>query len=488
MSVNILGYGVYIPRYRIAYEETRKAWENLQYLLGTGPRLGVMEKAVPHYDEDSITMAVEAGKNAVRCAGIDIGELGALIMGSATPPYQNRDSSSTVAAALYMRKDIVNMDLNQASRSGTSALRAAEAIVESGMAKYALVIASDLCRPEPGTELEPTLSAGAGALVLGKEEGIAEIEDRYSFSSETFDMWAEAHEELLRYDDSVYRLHFLNAITESGKGLLEKMGLKASDYKYAVFNQPNARREPIRVGRALNFTLEQIEAGVVASKVGDAHCASPFIGLAKVLDEAEGGDRIFLASYGSGGSDAFSLRTKPKISGLKRPSLVKDYLEDKININYSMYLKFLRLVHLRRPQDELLPSTWEILRLNPVRFRPQYWECAKCGYLSTSLQKVCPKCHSQQWKGPFPLPEKGKIYSFTEGTVAPGPNWEQEVRDRYAVALVEFGDGKRVVAKVVDYDGVELDIGTDVEMVFRKYQSLPVNIYSYKFRPPLKRA
>jgi uncharacterized OB-fold protein len=270
---------------------------------------------------------------------------------------------------------------------------------------------------------------------------------------------------------------------------MKKMGLKPEDYNYGVFHQSNARREPIKGGRALGFDKKQVEPGIVASRIGDAHSASPFIGLAQILDNATGGERVLFCSYGSGGSDAFSIKIKSGIKNLKRPCLEKDYVEDKIEIDYPTYLRFMGLVRLNRPQDEPFPSSWEVLRLNPIRFRPHIWECAKCGYLITSLQTICPnrKCRSQEWKGPFFLPEKGKIYSFTEGTVAPGPNWEHEKRGEYVGALIEFDNGKRVFAKVVETENIKLEIGTEVEFVFRRYQSLPVNIYSYKFRPPLKK-
>jgi len=51
----ILGYGAYIPCYRLPTTEIARVWKG----GGSGPNL---EKAVAAADEDTVTMAIEAAR------------------------------------------------------------------------------------------------------------------------------------------------------------------------------------------------------------------------------------------------------------------------------------------------------------------------------------------------------------------------------------------------------------------------------------------
>jgi len=90
--VGIVSYGAYIPIYRLSQAEIARAW-------GGGGGRG--EKAVANYDEDSITMAVEA---AIDCLnGMDRHTVDGLYFASTTPPYGEKQSASIVATAADLR-------------------------------------------------------------------------------------------------------------------------------------------------------------------------------------------------------------------------------------------------------------------------------------------------------------------------------------------------------------------------------------------------
>ena len=67
MVVGIVGYGAHIPRRRIKVEEIAKVWgaDAPSYKKG----LQLHEKSVPGADEDTITLSVEATRNALARAG-----------------------------------------------------------------------------------------------------------------------------------------------------------------------------------------------------------------------------------------------------------------------------------------------------------------------------------------------------------------------------------------------------------------------------------
>ena len=68
-NIGIVGYGSYIPRYRIKLEEIAKVWGADADAYKRG--LMLYEKSVPAPDQDVITMSVEAARRAVVRAGIN---------------------------------------------------------------------------------------------------------------------------------------------------------------------------------------------------------------------------------------------------------------------------------------------------------------------------------------------------------------------------------------------------------------------------------
>ena len=97
MSVGIVSYGAYIPRYRIKIEEIAKVWGSNASSIIDG--LMVYEKSVPDMDEDTITIAVEAARHAINRAGINPEKIGALYTGSESHPYAVKPTSTVVAEA-----------------------------------------------------------------------------------------------------------------------------------------------------------------------------------------------------------------------------------------------------------------------------------------------------------------------------------------------------------------------------------------------------
>ena len=91
----------------------------------------------------------------------------------------------------------------------------------------------------------------------------------------------------------------------------------------------------------LGFTPEQIQAGLVARRMGNAYAGSSLLGLAAVLDVARPGDRVFFCSYGSGaGSDAFALRVTDALPGRRSGPTVADLLDRGRRVNgYGEYLR-----------------------------------------------------------------------------------------------------------------------------------------------------
>ena len=110
--IGIIGYGAYVPRYRIPAAEIARIWK------GAEGSLLVKEKAVPGLDEDVITMSIEASRNALARAGIDPQELRAVWVGSESHPYAVKPSGTVVAEAIGASANIQSGDWEFACKAG----------------------------------------------------------------------------------------------------------------------------------------------------------------------------------------------------------------------------------------------------------------------------------------------------------------------------------------------------------------------------------
>jgi hydroxymethylglutaryl-CoA synthase len=216
-------------------------------------------------------------------------------------------------------------------------------LVGSGMANYALAVGMDTAQGQPGDALEYTAGAGGAAFVVGpSEDSLAIIEASYSFVTDTPDFWRRAEQ---KYPEHGQRFTgepaYFKHITEAGSALMEDLGASASDFKYAVFHQPNAKF-PQRAAGMLGFKEEQIKPGLLVPVIGNTYAGAALIGLTATLDVAQPGDRILMVSFGSGaGSDAFALRVTDAL--LERRDLAlktTDYISRRTQIDYATYVRY----------------------------------------------------------------------------------------------------------------------------------------------------
>jgi len=339
--IGIAAYGVYIPRWRIKVEEIARVWGHDAERYREN--LFIKEKAVPALDEDTVTLSVEAARNALkRAPEVNPKEIGALYVGSESHPYAVKPTATIVAEAIDATPSLTAADLEFACKAGTAGIQACMGLVAAGYIKYGMSIGADTAQAQPADALEYAAAAGAAAFIVGKDEVLAEIEGIYSFTRDVPDFW--------RREGSAYPRHGGRFTGEEGyfaqtvnctRGLMERLGTTPEDYDYAVFHQPNGKY-PLRAADILGFSREKIVPGLVVTNVGNTYAGSSLIGLAAVLDGAEAGSRILMTSYGSGaGSDSFSFVVTDNVDEKRdlAPS-VDYYVKWRAYIDYSLYSKF----------------------------------------------------------------------------------------------------------------------------------------------------
>jgi len=347
-NAGIVGWGVYIPRLRIRAVDIAKVW-------GFSPEvtknLWIEEKAVESIDEDTITIAYAAARYAIQRASIDPNTIDAVYVGTESKPYAVKPCATIVAEALGIHPKHQVADLEFACRAGAEAIRIGISLVESGQARHVLAIGADTSQSSPGDVLEFTASSGGAAYIVGpKSESVAYFEGSVTYSTDTPDFWRREGVPYPRHGegftgDPAYFHHIVSA----AKLLMEELGLRPSDFDYAVFHQPNGKF-PLKAGAMLGFPKDKVLPGIVTPWIGNTYNGSMLIGLAKVLEQAKPGQRILAVSFGSGaGSDAFSIIVTDRIQEVvDRAPKVDDFLKRKKYISYGEYLKMRRMIKAYR--------------------------------------------------------------------------------------------------------------------------------------------
>jgi hydroxymethylglutaryl-CoA synthase len=346
MKYGIVGYGSYIPCYRVTAQsiaqEHHHDWKKITYSLG------VTEKSVPARDEDAVTLGVQAARHALQRANINPLDIGLIYVGSESHPYAVKPSATIIGAALGMPRQYAAADFEFACKAGTAALQAAYAQVKSGFVQYALAIGSDTAQSAPGDILEFTAAAAAAAYIVGTGDAVlATIDNTFSLSSDTPDFWRRSQ---CAYPQHVGRFTaepgYFSHVQEMTDLVLQRTGLRPQDFDHVIFHQPNVRF-PTSIGMRLGFSAQQFEAGLLVKEIGNSYSASSLLGLTAVLDVAQPGQRLLLVSYGSGsGCDAFVLTTTAHLPQAQtRAIATRAYARRKQYISYTHYRYNLDMIY-----------------------------------------------------------------------------------------------------------------------------------------------
>lgn len=342
-QTGIVSYGTYIPTYRVRLSDIARAWDkNGVEIQGS---LGIKEKSVPGVDEDAVTIALEAGSQSLYGYSGNPTDIDVLFVGSESHPYAVNPTSTIVGELLSIGNSYLAVDMQFACKAATAGMQAIAGIVGSGHVEHGMVIGADTAQSKPHDALEYTSAAAGAAYILGSTQCIASLISYSSFSSDTPDFWRR---DGLRYPshsgrftgEPAYFAHVMGASTQ----LLQKTDMKPSDFSYCVFHMPNGKF-PRDVARRLGFTKEQLLPSLTVDAIGNPYSASALLGLAAVLDIAKPGEKIFMASYGSGaGSDSFVWEVTEEIVAFRSRanayrSTVSEQISQKTYIDYVGYLK-----------------------------------------------------------------------------------------------------------------------------------------------------
>src|SRR4030042_1602401 len=238
--VGITSYGAYVPGHRMKREDCVKAWGGFA-MPG--------ERAVAYYDEDSVSMAVEA---AIDClTGIDVKKVDGLFFATTTSPYKEKQCSALIAVPLDLRADIRTADVTTSLRAGTTALALAFDTVKAGSANSVLMATADMRLGAPAGMGEQQMGDGAAALLLGNQNVIAEILGAYSISDELAGTWRSEEDKFVRSGEDRFVMDegYSKYVPQTIAGVLKKCGLTSKDIAKVALDPPG---DPRRHGKAIS--------------------------------------------------------------------------------------------------------------------------------------------------------------------------------------------------------------------------------------------
>jgi hydroxymethylglutaryl-CoA synthase len=442
----IKSFGIYLPLWRLPLNVISPGFKG--------------EKAVAALDEDSVTMAVSASQECLR--GLDRKIVDGLIFSSTTFPFAEKQLASLIALAIDLRPDIFTLDIGGSLKAGTGGLKVAVDTIQVRGAKNVLVVAADCRTASPGSPLEMSLGDGAAAILVGRDDVIAEFEESFSIANEMMDIWrASGHSFVQTWEERFIVMRGYQAIMiKTIKGLLERQGLKSSDYHRLALYTPDMRSH-LQVAKELGFDSKSQVQDPSLSKIGNIGTPQPLLLLGEILKKAHEGERLMVAGYG-GGADALSFKTTQRISEAQRLRGLEDYLKSMRNIpDYLSYLKSRGLIQQDPPRPEFgntAPSATSVWRERDQIFGMKGARCKSCKTIQFPPQRVCVQCHTKDQFEPIRLAEcKGKLFSFSRDALTDT-----------VMGMIDFDEGGRMFGSLTDCFFEELKVDMPVRMQFRK--------------------
>jgi hydroxymethylglutaryl-CoA synthase len=435
----ILGWGVHIPHGRLDRTE-------IAPLVGTGGGKG--SRAVASYDEDSTTMAVEAGRNVLRAGGPTPS---AVWLATTTPTYLDKTNASAAHAALRLDHAAAAYDAIGSVRSAAGALRAGL----DGPAAT-LVIASDLRTGRPGSADEAAGGDAAAALLVGDSgdaPALAELVATASVTEEFLDRWRVPGDVGSRqWEERFGETKYVPLGAEALKAALGDAGLDVAGVDHLVVAGLH-ERACASVAKTSGVDADKV-ADRLAATIGNPGAAQPALLLARALETAQPGQTVVLLVL-SDGADAFVFKTTEALASYLPSRPVTTQIMSGAPVDYGRYLAWRGLLPVEPPR-------------RPEPARPSASAAGRNADWKFGLASSAGVLADQQ----------GVVTTYTIDKLA----YSQSPPVVFAV--VDFDDGERLPIELTDVAAADVEIGMRVEMTFRRlFTADGIANYFWKARP-----
>jgi 3-hydroxy-3-methylglutaryl CoA synthase len=460
-TVGILAYGAYLPRLRLARKAVAdaNAWFN-PALKG----LAKGERTMCNWDEDAVTMAVEAARDCL--IGHDRAAVTGLAFASTSFPFEDRLNAGIVLEALNLAPSVNAQDLTASQRAATSGLAAALQMARGGAGPI-LLAASEKRRTKSASPLELQTGDGAAALLVGTGPVVARLIGHASRTVDFVDHFrGEGFEFDYTWEERWVRDEGYNKIVPAALAdLFKTTGANPADV--AHFAMPCllprvAAGIAKRAGIPDAAVCDNLHA--VCGETGAAH---PLVMLVDALERAKPGDKILVVGFGQG-CDALLFEATDELPKLGPRLGVKGHLaRRKAETNYARFLAFNDLVAIERGMRAEVDKQTPLSSLYRNRRMLTGFiggQCRKCGTLQFPKLNVCvnPNCNAFHSLDDHPFADMpAKVQSYTADRLTYSPN------PPHYYGMVVFDEGGRLMIDFTDCDGSSVDVAAPMRMMFR---------------------
>ncbi|HEY7709002.1 MAG TPA: OB-fold domain-containing protein [Candidatus Entotheonella sp.] len=468
----ISAFGAYVPWLRLSRQAIAQYW---------GGRGAPGEKAMANFDEDSITMGVAAGIDALGALARDT--IDGVYFATTTAPYKEKQSAQVIATALDLRRDVYTADFTDTLRAGTIALKAALDAVGSKSMRHVLVVVADARPAVPKSADEQIFGDGAAALVISGTGLAAKALGNVSIQDEITDVWRTDNDAFPQQWEARFIISegYLKVTHESVTTLLQRLKLSPGDFSKLALYGPDPRSH---AGAAQGLGLDvktQLQDGLF-NTVGNTGAAFAPMLLVGALEEAKTGQKLLLVTYGNG-ADAFAFEVTNNIAKARKNMQrgLRKHLASKNTVqNYEIYTRFRQLLTSegarRPPVGASASAAW---RDRDAIFRLYGGTCTACGMVQYPPQRVCIRCQEKDQMVPIRLSDQpGTVFTFTRDFL------NASIDPPSVMSIVDFKVGGRIFCEMTDRVPAAVTVNMPVEMTFRKINEAGgFHNYYWKCRP-----
>lgn len=468
----IISAAGYLPHWRL--QRTAIA-EVLGASAGKGTR------SVASYDEDSLTMAVDAGRRALGAA--PGAAPSALWFSTTSPTYEEKTNATIAHAALRLGSDVIATDAGSGLRGASGALRSGLRSTDPAV----LVLAGDVRSGPAGSVDEKDGGDSGAAIVVGEDTPatpvIAEYLGGASATREFLDRWRAPGDQRTRvWEDRFGEQRYAALAAQSWDAALKDAGVEASQVAKVAIVGPKPR-----AGAALSKKLGATGVDVadtLAASVGYSGAAHPALVLTDVIESAEPGQIVALVALADG-ADTFLFKVTDAITAYRsgtNHATVRDQIESGDDtLAYAKYLSWRNVLPVQppnRPEPARVSAAAAERRLD--------W---KYGFVGSKDRETSalhlPPARVSFVGGniddmePAPMADvEATIATFTVDSLAYSPS------PPIVFAVCDFDGGGRLPVELTDVRPGDVQIGMKVEMTFRRLNTADeIANYFWKARP-----
>jgi len=459
--LGITGYGAYLPKMRLQ----KQVIANANAWFDSGLKgLAKGEKAICNWDEDAITMAVEAFND---CCGKTPGQApNALFVASTSLPFNDRQNSVLVAEALNL--DIANlrtMDVTSSQRASTSALLSALDMAAAG--KNAVLVASEHRRTKCASREEMLYGDGAAAISVGGDDVIAEFITSQSQAVDFIDHFrGEGHDFDYGWEERWIRDEgYMKIVPSTVNTLLEKAGIEAGDIAHFIL-PTDMGRVPAMVAKKLGINDGAVADNLLQS-VGNTGTAHAMLLLAHRLEQAQPGDLVLVVGFGQG-CDVVLFKVTEAISGYSANRGVSGQLaRGKAEENYNKFQSFNNLLVKelgKRSEANKQAYLSAMYRMRALTNSFMGGRCTQCDTVQMPKHKYCvnPECGAYDTQVDHPMVgATGHVDTWTADSLT------FDFNPPAYFGMVTFTGGGRIMMDMSEVEPETFDTGSEVSVHFR---------------------